>query len=547
MKYLNRMTDEEIKYICDVIPPDEVQYYLRQNPKEFAKLKPGFRTTSVKTSQTPDILYSFRNRMFIRSFIEKYIGRWMGEIRDHIQMCLNKGDTKYQAYIRTFSESFFCKNIELYFKLSREKIDSEIVEVISDAVTVFGSEKNSRAAFDEDGLRKKLEQQFAQVVEVKEKEIKKAKKEYAKLGKKITQQNEIITANYIKINDLSQQVSEASLEIENLNKENKYIEVAYRNVEKDREAQSKKIIILSERIQEAEAGLEKAKEQIYNLQEEIDKSKFEIIGDSVTIRPKEMDQFKEFLGYNIENLGVNMTDSIVQLLIDYISHIVFLGYPILINRATEHSLVSCIANSLIGSSEYETLIYTKGITAKEIVGFLNNSGRLVCLNGFMGQYEENELFEIMNKYKSKIIFLSIAYEKTLKYLPKEIFTYCAYINVLRIPEFLTAQTLNEDGAVMEETPFIYTRGVINKIVKRTGEEIFNELGFSEQIISKYISFISDEQTLNQLLIFSILPYISDVWNCNPYSKSNRLQRFAGDGGKSSYSSTMLEWFDRDYE
>lgn len=547
MNYLDRMTEEEIEYICDVIPPEEVQYYLRQHPKEFAKLKPGFRTTSVKVEQTGDILFNFRNRVFVSSFIEKHINRWMEEIGLHIRKCMKDGYTKYQAYVRTIPDSYFCGNLELYFKLSQESIDPEIVQVISDAIVVISSEKRNKVKVDEGEIRDELEKHYNRIVESKEKEIRRIRKESEKQEKKLAKKNDTINENIEKIKSLSKQVNDGAVEIENLQRENKSIKLAYQSVEKEHEAASKKITALDNQIQKTKDELKKAKKEICVLQEELDKSKFKIIGCQETLRPKEIDQFQEFLGYNMENIGLNTDDAEIRLLIDYISKIVFLGKPIIINRAAEHNVISCIANSLIGTSKYETLIFTDGISTKDIVSFLNNSGRVVCLNGFIGKYDEYELYEIVSQYKSKIVFLPVMYEKTLKYLPREMLSYYIYLNVCRIPGILEEQPITEDSAEMEEVPFTFSSGSGNKRLRRIGNEILHELGFNEQVKSQFLSLVSDERTLNQILLFSVLPYMSDVLNCNPYCKSNRLQKFAGESGKSSYRSTMLEWFDKDYE
>ena len=69
MNYLIDLTKEEIRYICTVVPFKEVSAYFRKYPKEFTKLKPGFRVKSLDEDTVIRTLYDFRNRDFIASFL----------------------------------------------------------------------------------------------------------------------------------------------------------------------------------------------------------------------------------------------------------------------------------------------------------------------------------------------------------------------------------------------------------------------------------------------------------------------------------------------
>ena len=47
MKYIMDLTNEDIKYICTVIPCQETAAYFKKYPKEFTKIRPGFRVKSL--------------------------------------------------------------------------------------------------------------------------------------------------------------------------------------------------------------------------------------------------------------------------------------------------------------------------------------------------------------------------------------------------------------------------------------------------------------------------------------------------------------------
>lgn len=74
MNYLSLLTEEEVHYICSVIPLQDSVYYFKKYPKDFAKIMPGFRATSIKSQErVSGVLYRNRNQPFISSFIEKHI------------------------------------------------------------------------------------------------------------------------------------------------------------------------------------------------------------------------------------------------------------------------------------------------------------------------------------------------------------------------------------------------------------------------------------------------------------------------------------------
>lgn len=91
MSYLINLTNEEIKYVCKVIPFKEASAYFKSYPKEFNKLKPGFRIKSLNEDTIVRTLYGFRNRDFSASFLNKNIERWIKEIDEEIIKALEDG------------------------------------------------------------------------------------------------------------------------------------------------------------------------------------------------------------------------------------------------------------------------------------------------------------------------------------------------------------------------------------------------------------------------------------------------------------------------
>ena len=60
--------------------------------------------------------------------------------------------------------------------------------------------------------------------------------------------------------------------------------------------------------------------------------------------------------------------------------------------------------------------------------------------------------------------------------------------------------------------------------------------------SAMADMIVDENHLNNMLIFTLLPYVQKVLRKNPYNCSKRLQRYAGDSGRCIKKEMIMRWF-----
>jgi len=118
MNYLPQLTENEVCYICSVIPLQDSIYYFQRNPKEFAKIMPGFRAASMKNqAQVSALLFRCRNQYFISSFIEKQISNWLSQIQEHIAKMMEDGDSKELALLHTGPVTLFRRCIKFLYLL----------------------------------------------------------------------------------------------------------------------------------------------------------------------------------------------------------------------------------------------------------------------------------------------------------------------------------------------------------------------------------------------------------------------------------------------
>ena len=601
MNYIDELIEADLKYICSVIPYEEIIKYFKQNPKAFFSLKPGFRVESLNVNDVTEILFSFRNREFISSFIIKNINRWIEDINYKLEDTRNRGLGLEEQYIYVLAHSAFSHNISLYFKVIEEEKSEEYLNLMSAAVNqllgiidkVEGIEKKyckdinekentinklQDAADASERLVIKLRTQLinvksneaaiSQLLSLKELEKIDLCKENSKLKDEIYRLNEQIkelSADKTKaITVLTKQHGSLIKQIEELKQEL----TTYK--EKDILLDESKSIIsgLEAQILEMDKSIQtfveikqKYEMQINELEHSLCERDNQKIINSKTVdieigplnkelvkpyRPVDMDDFDAYFNYNLNNIGLNDNVEGYQLFVQFFERIAFNGMPLLIKQAPGINLANCLANTIYGEKLAAILTYSSEDGLKNIREFLANTlDRVVCINGFIGNCNEIELLSLIEEYRDKIIILTYRYDRTLNYIPMEFLGYVQYINVDEFKPLMRIRHLTEDPSeIVEESYSISGGAFVESRYHRIFKEISEECGLSKDVINSMSDLIDSEQYMNSVLLFSVLPYISKVTKLNPYKQSKRLQKYAGKAGKCPNKEIMWGWFSK---
>jgi len=531
MNYLSQLTEDEIRYVCSVIPHEDSIKYFKRYPKDFAKIMPGFRVTGMKSQeQISALLFKCRNQPFISSFIENHINEWIDEIQKFMAKKKNEGNSKESVLLQTLPLCFFIDNINLLFKLIKEEYSVEYVSLLNVAVKIIKEKDNNC-----EKLEKKIEK--------KEIEIDKIQKKLEIVQVDLVKTKNNLNKNSTEVRVLKQ--NNANLEklkttiIENQNEIKKL-----RTIIQEREKSIKK---LKSELSENKHNRKKMEIQI--CPEIYKKQKTKIIKQEVVIKPKcpiDLNDFKDQLGYNFTNIGIPSNSVYFSLLKEHLSKILFQGIPILINRSYGMTLIRCISYTLIGTSKVSTLSFKKDFSIQIIDEFLSTNGRIVCLDNFIGNYNESELIPLFDIHMDKIIFLTVAYDRTINFIPAEFLNYCHYLNLNRIKALLTNKELQEDPKpyIIKEEEISPQKITINDNYSSflRLREMFGELEICKNLIEQKCTLISNEKDLCRILAFDVLPYCIDVLQIKPYNTSERFIKYAGDVGKCQYKDLFKEWF-----
>ena len=528
MNYLPQLTDDELYYICSVIPNKDTIAYFQQKPKEFSKIRPGFRANKISKLNISNLLFSYRNREFISFFIEKQISDWLSQIQEHFNNCMEDGDSKELALFRTLPFSFFADNIALYFKLINEEYSEEYIASLSAAV---------KAIKESNGKQEKLQKEL----KAKESDIKKLQTEH-----------ELVKAN---LEGTCTKLNEHSAEIKTLKRSISDLEKLKAVVKNDKEV----IASLKAKIQEQEGTMQKLRAELSDARDssqqleaqiraELEKQQAAKISKQKSAQkpkcPSDIEEFKDYLGYNLENIGVPTSSEYFALLKEHLSKILFQGIPVVVTRGVGTTLMKCVANALIGQSNVKTLAFSKDLSIEEIDSFLSSAGRVVCLDNFIGNYNETELLPLFDNHRDKVIFLTVAYDRTMHYVSGEFLRYYQYLNLNRITALSTNAKLTEDPSMVEEVEFEPQGLSPDNRYSSLLRKMLGEFGFHQSIVEQKCVAISDEQDLCRILAFDVLPYCVDVLQVEPYNTSERFLKYAGDVGRCRYKKLFKGWFAR---
>lgn len=564
MNYLEKLIDEDLKYICEIIPTVLIKRHFKKYNKHFHKIKPGFRPETLNREEIFEILYKNHSEPFISDFINSFISEEIKNIKSSFLKKLNYGIDENTAMIISLSENNFNSNIPLYFKLMEKEVSQDYLNILSSAVkySVTLMEDNKKISED-------LRASDKNISELSN-ELKKFKSKNFRLNSQLDEL-EKRNANHIKEiqrleeveKDDKKQASQYIKETERLKNTIEYLKNELKSPKFNPEdfiskkeyqeninsLKSGYYSSLSENILEIENL--KAKKSIIERELKTIKEKFNfdnfIENDlSHPLRPKDMDEFEDFFRFNIESMGLATNDKYYDLFLRYIESILFSGLPILIKQNAGINLAKILSNTLSGSKAFRSINISPSTELCEIDNLLKSiDDRILVINNLVGSGRELEILPLLISHKNKIIILTYLYDRTLYYLPKEILEYVKYINLSSCKVFSKDIYLDEDPSIIEELP--YDPEVLDSYFSQEYNNLFNEMGkeygFEEDLTSLLNINIDDGEFLDCLLIFFLLPYAKDVLKINLYENSRELQRYLDDDNIFYYKDIILEWLD----
>ena len=135
------------------------------------------------------------------------------------------------------------------------------------------------------------------------------------------------------------------------------------------------------------------------------------------------------------------------------------------------------------------------------------------------------------------------FDRTLTFVPNEILSHVHFINADEFSSLLKIKDITENPSEIKEKPFAY-KGIVNldSRLQKIFRDIACECGVEESSAVAMASMIENENHLNEMLMFTLLPYVAKVIGKTPYICSKRLQRYAGETGRCLKKDIIMRWF-----
>ncbi len=124
---LTKLTKTGIEYLCRQMSPKEIKSYFQKYPKDFTRIKPGFRPNALSDDDAVNLMIRHSDKPFIWSFIENTIKLWFSEIDDFRKEQEKNGATTEESLLMAIPQSVFADNVELYITLSGKSYTPEYI------------------------------------------------------------------------------------------------------------------------------------------------------------------------------------------------------------------------------------------------------------------------------------------------------------------------------------------------------------------------------------------------------------------------------------
>lgn len=215
MDFVEKITDEELTYVCAIITGKTIKFFFRKNPKEFNKIYPGHRPNAISDNEAIKLAVRFNNKPFIRSFINGQIQGWLDEINAYKTELIREGMEPAAALLLILPKTQFRDNLNIYFKVSGESYSEEYIRLAISAVQLLLANQKVAASnieessSDEDYMI--LQEQFLT-----------AKKNWEDTERKYGQKIEILT---FKVEETERALDAAQKELSGIRSEAAALEV----------------------------------------------------------------------------------------------------------------------------------------------------------------------------------------------------------------------------------------------------------------------------------------------------------------------------------
>lgn len=118
MEYTEKLTDDEIRYICELIGGGPFKQLYKAMPKGFQRIYKGARAEKLSREDAVRLAFEHRKEPFLDKFINDRLQEWMQQIDEYSNAKTIETQDQESALLMTLPESVFSDRLDIYFKLA---------------------------------------------------------------------------------------------------------------------------------------------------------------------------------------------------------------------------------------------------------------------------------------------------------------------------------------------------------------------------------------------------------------------------------------------
>jgi hypothetical protein len=131
--YISKLTDEELRVICDLIPVRHFREAFKMSPKRFNRLS-KYRPEKVPLSEIKRIVVNRGSDPFMSDLLNFSIQMLLDIMHKQTSLFTDAGNDAHTALLRALPKSDFREHMDLYFKLSGDTYSPEYAALVQSAI-----------------------------------------------------------------------------------------------------------------------------------------------------------------------------------------------------------------------------------------------------------------------------------------------------------------------------------------------------------------------------------------------------------------------------
>jgi hypothetical protein len=117
VEYTEKLTEDEIRYICERIGGEPFKKLYEAVPKGFQRIYKGAMAKKLSREDAVRLAFEHWKESFLDKFIDNRIQEWMQQIDDYSKAKVAEKQDEERAILMTLPESMFSDRPDIYFKL----------------------------------------------------------------------------------------------------------------------------------------------------------------------------------------------------------------------------------------------------------------------------------------------------------------------------------------------------------------------------------------------------------------------------------------------